>query len=443
LKGSTDTMNNNLTKHEQIIRYIKSLEINAKISVRQIARELEVSEGTAYRAIKEAEARGLVSSIPKVGTIRIQAEEEKEIEDLTLKEIALILEGEILTGQNGLGRAPSRFVLGCNSPEITEKYLEKDAVLIAGNMEELQEAALRKGAHLIVAGAFKIREELLKAAEEKGLVVISCPYDAFEAVSLMNRAVYDRLTEKELIRVEDIMVKDVDYLTANATVADWHRMAQTTGHSRFPVVDQNMMVIGIVTAVDVAGIDRNASILSVMTKGVLKVERRTLLTHLSRVLLWEGFELVPIVEEGRLVGVVSRQDILAAFQQVQKQPHVGETVDNLVMSGFKLEKWEEGVKIAGEITKFMINEYGTASPGVIVTIVSTAAYIALRKQLRLESLVSDLSFYHMEPVAVGDRVEVYARIIHLEKKTCVVEVEVYSSRRLKVKSVVHARIVKK
>ncbi|MCR4442579.1 MAG: DRTGG domain-containing protein [Peptococcaceae bacterium] len=443
MKGTADSMANSMTKHEQIIRYIKSLEINTKVSVRQIARELEVSEGTAYRAIKEAEARGLVSSIPKVGTIRIQAEEEREIEDLTLKEIALILEGEILTGQNGLGRAPSRFVLGCNSPEIIEKYLEKDAVLIVGNIAELQELAVRKEAHLIIAGAFKIREELLKEAEEKGLVVISCPYDAFEAVSLMNRAVYDRLTEKELIRVEDIMVRDVDYLPSDATVADWHRMAQTTGHSRFPVVDQNMMVIGIVTAVDVAGIDRNASILSVMTKGVLKVERRTLLTHLSRVLLWEGFELVPIVEDGRLVGVVSRQDILAAFQQVQKQPHVGETVDNLVMSGFKLEKWEEGVKIAGEITQFMINEYGAASPGVIVTIISTIAYIALRKQLRLESLVSNISLYHMEPVAVGDHVEVYARIIHLEKKTCVVEVDVYSNRKLKVKSVVHARIVKK
>ena len=45
----------NISKHERIIRYISNLEINTKISVRQIAREMEVSEGTAYRAIKEAE----------------------------------------------------------------------------------------------------------------------------------------------------------------------------------------------------------------------------------------------------------------------------------------------------------------------------------------------------------------------------------------------------
>jgi len=438
-----DPIGSSLTKHEQIIRHIKSLSVDTRVSVRQIARVMDVSEGTAYRAIKEAEARGLVSSIPKVGTIRILAEEEREIEDLTLKEISLILEGEILAGQQNMSAVPSRFVVGCTGPDIVEKSLEKDAILIVGNLPELQLLAVKKGTHLIVTGAHKVADAIIEAAQENDVVVISCPYDAFEAVSLMNRAVYDRLTEKELIRVEDIMVKDVHYLTSEAAVEDWHRMNQTTGHSRFPVVDKNMMVIGIATAVDVAGIDKKSSILAVMTKGVLKVEKHTLLTHLSRLLLWEGFELVPIVENGRLVGVVSRQDILAAFQQVQKQPHIGETVDNLVMSGFTLDKWEGGAKISGEITQFMINEYGAASPGVMVTIVSTAAYIASRKQLRLETVPSHLSFHQMEPVAVGDKVEVFTTIIHLEKKTCIIEVNVYCNKKLKVKALISCRIIKK
>ncbi len=47
------------TKHEQIIKYIESLKIGTKISVRKIAEQLDVSEGTAYRAIKEAIRSGL------------------------------------------------------------------------------------------------------------------------------------------------------------------------------------------------------------------------------------------------------------------------------------------------------------------------------------------------------------------------------------------------
>lgn len=442
MKG--DALGSSLTKHEQIIRFIKSLEVNKKVSVRQIAKEMNVSEGTAYRAIKEAENQGYVSSIPKVGTIRIPDEEAREIEDFTLKEIALIVEGEVLTNEHKLNTLPENFIIGSNSKKVLADYLKKDSLLITGDLPEYHRLAIEKGCHLLVAGAFHLQPEILQAAQENGVVVIVSPYDAFEAVSLMNRCVYDRLTEKELVHVEDIMVRDCYYLASDATVEDWHAMAQMTGHSRFPVVDQNMMVIGIITAVDVAGIDKSASVLSAMTTDLLTVGPKTLVTHLSRILLWEGYELVPITnEEGRLIGVLSRQDILKAFQQMQKQPHIGETVDNLVMSGFKLEEWEEGTKISGQITQFMINEFGTASPGTLVTIVTTAAYIAARKQLRADTYLETLSIYHMEPVDIGEKVEAYSKIIHLEKKVCTVDVSLYVAGDLRVRAIMGCRIVKK
>ena len=40
--------------------------------MRSIAKNMEMSEGTAYRAIKEAETIGIVSTIERVGTIRIE-----------------------------------------------------------------------------------------------------------------------------------------------------------------------------------------------------------------------------------------------------------------------------------------------------------------------------------------------------------------------------------
>ena len=41
------------TKHEQIIRHIMSLEVGHKISVRQIAKELELSEESLHKLMKE------------------------------------------------------------------------------------------------------------------------------------------------------------------------------------------------------------------------------------------------------------------------------------------------------------------------------------------------------------------------------------------------------
>lgn len=438
-----ENSSSNMSKHERIIRYIKNLEINTKVSVRQIAREMGVSEGTAYRAIKEAENQGMVSSIPKVGTIRIQDKEDLEIEDLTLREISLIIEAEVLSGQNNLDVAPQGFVIGCSNSESLQDYLRQDVVVIVGNLEEIMWQGLQKGCHLLLSGGFGIPADCLKYAEEHNLAVLASPYDAFEAVSMLNRAVYDRLTEKELVKVEDIMIRDVHYLQADERVESWYRKSLSTGHSRFPVVDANMKVIGIVSAVDVAGLDRQASVLSAMTKDVLMVERHTLVTHLSRLLLWEGFDLVPIVEDGRLIGVVSKQDLLKAFQQAQKQPQVGETVDNLVMSGFKLEEWEEGTKISGEITQFMINERGTASPGVLMTVISTASYIVCRRKMRLDTVPDSYTVQQMELFLVGEKVEIFAQIIHLEKKTCVTEVSIYAKGVLKAKALLSSRIIKK
>lgn len=52
-----------MTKHEQILDYIESLSIGSKISVRKIAKFLNVSEGTAYRAIKDADKMGMVATM--------------------------------------------------------------------------------------------------------------------------------------------------------------------------------------------------------------------------------------------------------------------------------------------------------------------------------------------------------------------------------------------
>src|SRR5690625_7199035 len=99
------------TKHEQIIRHILSLKVGNKISVRQIARELEVSDGTAYRAIKEAENQGLASTIERIGTIQIERKEQGDFEYLTFAEVVNVVDGQVLEGSDEINKTINTSVI--------------------------------------------------------------------------------------------------------------------------------------------------------------------------------------------------------------------------------------------------------------------------------------------------------------------------------------------
>ena len=99
------------------------------------------------------------------------------------------------------------------------------------------------------------------------------------------------------------------------------------GYPALPVVDADDAVIGIVGDGDVlvAGIDHrpvgNVAVADVMTADVLVVTPDTEVDQLARRLVSGGRRLVPVVDRGRLVGVVTRRDLLR---------HVLEAAERLV-----------------------------------------------------------------------------------------------------------------
>lgn len=110
------------TKHEQILSYIDSLDVGEKISVRRIAKEMKVSEGTAYRAIKDAENKGFVSTIERVGTIRIEQKKKENIEKLTYAEVVNVIDGQVLGGRTGLHKTLNKFVIGAMELDAMMRY---------------------------------------------------------------------------------------------------------------------------------------------------------------------------------------------------------------------------------------------------------------------------------------------------------------------------------
>lgn len=435
------------TKHEQILNHIETLEVGSKISVRQIAKDLEVSEGTAYRAIKEAEVQGLVSTIERVGTVRIEKKQKKNIEKLTFAEVINIVDGHVLGGRDGLHKTLNKFVIGAMKLEAMMKHVEPGSLLIIGNRYQAHKISLQYGAAVLITGGFDTSEDVKRLADELQLPIISSSYDTFTVASLINRAIYDRLIKKEIVMVEDILtpVDSTYYLFTHSKVREWHHISQEVGHGRFPVVDDQLRLHGVVTTKDVIGHDDQTGIEKLMTKNPITATSRVSVASAAHMMVWEGIELLPVVDNHKkLLGIISRQDVLKAMQSIQKQPQIGETFADQIISRFEEEKVDGGqIVFRGEVTPQMTNHLGTISSGVLTTIISESGSRALKQLKKGDMVPENITVYFLKPVQIESFIEIRPRVMEISRKFGKVEVEIFHQGTLVGKAMMTTQVVER
>ncbi len=434
------------TKHEQILQYIDGLPIGEKISVRQIAKAMSVSEGTAYRAIKEAENQGYVSTIERVGTIRIERKKKENIEKLTYAEVVNIVDGQVLGGRTGLHKTLGKFVIGAMKLEAMMRYTDAGSLLIVGNRIQAHELALKAGAAVLITGGFDTEDHVKKLADQLELPIISSSYDTFTVATMINRAIYDQLIKKEIILVEDILtpLSDTHYLKTSDKVSTWHELNRQTTHSRYPVVDQNLKIQGMVTSKDILGQDHEASIDKIMTKHPMTVTGKTSVASAAHMMVWEGIEVLPVVDDSsHLEGIISRQDVLKALQMNQRQPQVGETIDDIVTNQmeFVTDKAKSEDVFSLEVTPQMTNHLGTISYGVFTTIVTDAANRVLRGYKKGDLVVENMTIYFIKPVQMESRLEIYPKVLEVGRKFGKVDVEVFNDKVLVGKAMMMCQLI--
>jgi predicted transcriptional regulator len=434
------------TKHEQILQYIDELPVGEKISVRQIAKAMKVSEGTAYRAIKDAENKGFVSTIERVGTIRIERKKKENIEKLTFAEVVNIVDGQVLGGKAGLHKTLNKFVIGAMKLEAMMRYTSAGNLLIIGNRSKAHELALKAGAAVLITGGFDAEDEIKRLADKLQIPVISTSYDTFTVATMINRAIYDQLIKKEIILVEDILIplSDIYYLKTNDKVSQWNQYNHETSHSRYPVVDQNMKIQGIITAKDIVGHELDTQIDKIMTKSPLIVGGKTSVASAAHMMVWEGIELIPVVDQSnRLEGIISRQDVLKALQVNQRQPQVGETLDDIVTNQLTLVRGKTKTEdtYSCEITPQMTNHLGTISYGVFTTIVSEAASRVLRSFKKGDLVVENMSIYFLKPVQMDSVLDIYPKVLDVGRKFGKVDVEVFNDGILVGKAMMMCQLI--
>ncbi|HWK24229.1 MAG TPA: DRTGG domain-containing protein [Ureibacillus sp.] len=416
------------TKHEKILQYIESLPVGDKISVRQIAKEMHVSEGTAYRAIKEAENRRLVSSIERVGTIRIEKKKKENIERLTFAEIVNIVDGQVLGGKDGLHKTLGKFVIGAMQLEDMMRYTDAGSLLIVGNRFKAHENALKAGAAVLITGGFDTTEENKKLADDLQLPIISSSYDTFTVATMINRAIYDQLIKKDILLIEDIYVpiEETDSLKTTSTIADFHKLNLQTSHGAFPIVTASNKLVGMISVKDVIGRDENETVDKVMTKNPISGSMKTSVASAGHRMIWEGIDLLPIVnDDGVLQGIISRQDVLKALQHAQRQPQHGETIDDLVKSEMKV-MGEEDVIVEFTVTPQMTNQYGAISYGAFTTLLSEVGSFALKRRKRGDAVAENMTIYFIKPIQMESVLTVVPHILDMSRKFVKMDFDIYS-----------------
>lgn len=100
------------------------------------------------------------------------------------------LDGEIITGNPHAYFVKGKVVVAASSPDLMEETIENDDLVILGNRYEVQLCAIELNAScIIVCLGAPIFKTIKKLAEERDIVVISTPHDAFTAARLINQSI--------------------------------------------------------------------------------------------------------------------------------------------------------------------------------------------------------------------------------------------------------------
>lgn len=425
------------TKHELILQHIEGLAVGEKISVRQVARALSVSEGTAYRAIKEAENQKLVNTIERVGTIRIEKKKKDNIERLTFAEVLNIVDGLVLGGRGGLHKTLTKFVIGAMQLDDMMRYIDAGSLLIVGNRLKAHETALLAGAAVLVTGGFDATDDVKKLADELELPVISTSYDTFTVATMLNRAIYDQLIEKEILLVEDILTPLPETITLSTKdkVTHFNEVNHRTSHSGYPVIEKGGKLVGIITSRDAIGKSDDELIEKVMTRHPITVTGKTSVASAGHSMIWEGIDLMPVVTDaGMLAGIISRQDVLKAFQMTHRQPQQGETIDDIVKNQMK-SSTDQQMTVEFTVIPQMTNQFGSLSYGALTTLLTEAGNRAIKMRKRGESVPENMTLYFIKHVQLGSVVIVEPRILHMTRRFVKVDFDILSEGELIAKAV--------
>ena len=425
-----------MSKHEEILNYIEELEIGKQVSVRGIANRMGVADGTAYRAIKAAENRGLVAVNDRSGTVRVASKGQKVANRMTFGKLAAVANADVLGGLAGLEVEFNRFVISAMTLESFKHYLAPNGLVIAGDRKDIQAYSLQEQNAVLVTGGFNVDQEIIDYANQMGIPLMRTSYDTFTVASRISHALSNELIKKDILTVGDIFHQKRATLREESTIKDFLDLVKKTNLSRFAVLNRYQVVVGVVAMRDVASVSSDTMLAHVMTfPSVARLDMTV--ASVSQKMIYEGYDMMPVVRNDyTYVGVISKSDLLQSLQKAQEESQVAHTFSDNISDLLR----EKGSAYEITVEPFMINSVGTVSNGVFAEMVTLIARRVIEKKRRRNIIIESMNSNFFNMAQIDNVLEIYPKIISESRLGAMLDFEIYHVNNVVAKILVNVQL---
>lgn len=416
-----------LSKHERIMNYLYSLEEGAKISVRQISSHLDVSDGTSYRAIKQAEKEGLVKTIPRVGSIRVTKREIEDIKQLSFEQIQQMIDGKVISGDRLL-ESVGRIIIGAMEIDALTSYLEAGALLIIGNREDAQRAAILNNTGMLITGGFGMSEEILSEARARNLPVISTPFDTFTVASIIHKEIYSLSLSNEMVRAVDFVIKE------NSYVLDLSKSSYLSyiPSDKITILVDKTAYLGTVKSSDLHVV--TPSNYQNFLLEDIELLPNTTLQRMRQLMTWEQLNILPVVDAGTLLGVVHRRDV---FKEMVPRRLFGDHLnDNVIERHIDLSD----NKLAVQVMPLMTDEFGSLTESSFMSLVEKLVRTVLQSRKIYSYHIDSYHVTQMKVVQLYQEIQLTGEILDIGHQFLRLEVVTSNERTIFSKALLQVQI---
>jgi manganese-dependent inorganic pyrophosphatase len=211
----------------------------------------------------------------------------------SLKNLAQTLEGRFLFADDTDKEKDLILMIGAMSLESftnrMNRYPRESLAVVVGDRSDIQKLAIREGVQvLIVTGGLAVEEEVLAAARERHVSVISTPHDTATTAALCRASVVVRhITNHRFLS-----------LAEDATLAAVRANATASGYAAFPVLDDEGHTIGILSKSD---------FLKTVQRRLILVDHNELSQAVQGA---DQVEILEIIDHHRIGALTTHQPIL-------------------------------------------------------------------------------------------------------------------------------------